>query len=70
MHRLSAIEISEERVASTLESYARSGEIAQVHNDIRAFTSRIPSPRLSDKDYTFDEIIRLIEKYRVQVSRT
>jgi len=70
MHRLSAIEISEESVVSTLESYARSGEIAQVHNDIRAFSSRIPGPRLSDKDYTFDEIIRLIEKHRVQVPRT
>ena len=69
MHRLSAIEISEERVISTLESYARSREIAQVHNDIRAFSSRIPGPRLIDKDYTFDEIIRLIEKHRVQVPR-
>jgi len=70
MHRLSAIEISEESAVSTLKSYARSGEIAQVHNDIRAFSSRIPGPRLSDKDYTFDEIIRLIEKHRVQVPRT
>jgi hypothetical protein len=67
MHRLSAIEISEKRVVSTLEDYARSGEIAQVHNDIRAFSSRIP--RLGDKDDTFDEIIRLIEKHRVQVPR-
>jgi hypothetical protein len=70
MHRLSAIEISEESAVSTLKSYARSGEIAQVHNDIRAFSSRIPGPRLSDKDYTFDELIRLIEKHRVQVPRT
>jgi hypothetical protein len=70
MHRLSAIEISEEGVVSTLKSYARSGEIAQVHNDIRAFSSRIHGPRLSDKDYTFDEIIRLIEKHCVQVPRT
>ena len=68
MHRLSATEISEERVVSTLKDYARSGEIAQVHNDIRAFSSRIP--RLGDQDYTFDEIIRLIERHRVQVPRT
>jgi predicted GTPase len=70
MHRLSAIEISEERVVSTLKIYASSGEIAQVHNDIRAFSSRIHGPRLSDKDDTFDEIIRLIEQHRVQVPRT
>ena len=66
MHRLSAIEISEERVISTLESYARSREIAQVHNDIRAFSSRILGTRLRGNDYTLDEIIRLIEKHRVQ----
>ncbi|KAN0109799.1 hypothetical protein V8E52_008905 [Russula decolorans] len=52
MHRLSAIEISEERVVSTLQDYARSREIAQVHNDIRTFSNRIPSSRLRDKDYT------------------
>jgi hypothetical protein len=46
MHRLSEIEISEERVISTLQDYARSGEIAQVHNDIRAFSGRMPSLRL------------------------
>ena len=63
MHRLSATEISEERVVSTLKDYARS-----VHNDIRAFSSRIW--RLGDKDDTFDEIIRLIEKHRVQVPGT
>ncbi len=68
MLRLSAIEISEESVVSTLKDYARSGKIAQVHNDIRAFSS--PIPRLGDKDYAFDEIIRLIEKHRVQVPRT
>jgi len=67
MHRLSAIEISQERVISALQDYAKSGEIAQVHNDIRAFSNRIPSSRLGDKDYTFIEIIRLIEKHRVQV---
>jgi hypothetical protein len=70
MHRLSEIEISEECVVSTLKDYARSGEIAQVHNDIRAFSSRIVSPRRRDKDHTFEEIVRLIEKHRVQVPRT
>ena len=70
MHRLSGMKISEESAVSTLKSYARSEEIAQVHNDIRAFSSRIPGSLLSDKDYTFDEIIRLIEEHRVQVPRT
>lgn len=70
MHRLSAIEISEEHVLSSLKDYARSGEIAQVHNDIRTFSGRIPVPRLSDKDYTFDEIVRLIERHCVQVPQT
>jgi hypothetical protein len=71
MHRLSEIEISEECVVSTLKDYARSGEIAQVHNDIRAFSSRILGPhRRRDKDPTFEEIVRLIEKHRVQVPRT
>jgi hypothetical protein len=67
MHRLSTIEISEERVLLTLQDYAKSGEIAQVHNDIRTFCSRIPSSRLGDRDYTLIEIIRLIEKHCVQV---
>jgi aminoglycoside/choline kinase family phosphotransferase len=49
MHRLSAIEISEERVVSTLQDYAKSREIAQVHNDIRTFSNRIPSSRLGDR---------------------
>jgi hypothetical protein len=70
MHRLSAIEISEESVVSTLKDYARSGEISQVHNDIRAFSSRILSPHRRDKDHTFEEIARLIEKHRLQVPRT
>ena len=68
MHQLSAIEISEDRVVSTLKDYARSGEIAQVHNDIRAFSSRIP--RFSGRDDTFDEIIRLIREHRVQIPQT
>ncbi|KAN0109794.1 hypothetical protein V8E52_008900 [Russula decolorans] len=67
MHRFSAIEISEERVVSTLQDYAKSREIAQVHNDIRTFSNRIPSSRLGDKDYTLNEILRLIEKHRIQV---
>ncbi len=66
MHRLSAIDVSEESVVSTLKNYAKSAEIAQVHNDIRTFCERIPSSRLGDKDYTLDETIRLIEKHRVQ----
>lgn len=67
MHRLSVIEISEERVVSTLQDYAKSGQIAQVHNDIRTLSNRIPSSRLGDKDYTLNEIVRLIEKHRIQV---
>ena len=66
MHRLSAIDISEESVLSALKDYAKSAEIAQVHNDIRRFCACIPCSRLGDKDYTLDETIRLIEKHRVQ----
>ncbi|KAF8333731.1 hypothetical protein F5887DRAFT_1259834 [Amanita rubescens] len=66
MHRLSAIDISEESVVSALEDYAKSPEIAQVHNDIRTFCECIPTSRLGDKDYTLEETIRLIEKHRVQ----
>jgi len=65
MHRLSEIEISEEHVISALQDYARSGEIAQVHNDIRSFSSRISSLRLEGNDAALTEIIRLIEKHRV-----
>ena len=39
MHRLSTMEISEANVIAVLESYATSREIAQVHNDIRTFSS-------------------------------
>ena len=60
MHRLSEIEILEERVISTLQDYARSGEIAQVHNDIRTFSRRMPSLRLEGNDAALTEIIRLI----------
>ena len=69
MHRLFAIEISEDRVVSTLESYARSREMVQVHNDIREFSRGIPSALLRDKDDTLDEIIRLIRKHRDEVPR-
>jgi len=70
MHRLSEIEMSEERVISTLQDYARSGEIAQVHNDIRTFSGRMPSLRLEGNDASLTEIIRLIEKHCVRSSST
>jgi hypothetical protein len=72
MHRLSEIEILEEHVISTLQDYARSGEIAQVHNDIRTFSgpSRIPSLRLEANDAALTEIIRLIEKHRARSGST
>jgi len=63
MYRLSEIEISEERVISTLQDYARSGEIAQVHNAIRAFSGRVPNLRLEGNDAALAEIIRLIKKH-------
>jgi hypothetical protein len=70
MHRLSEIEMSEEHVISTLQDYARSGEIAQVHNDIRTFSVRVPNLRLEGNDAALIEIIRLIEKHRVRSSST
>jgi GTP-binding protein EngB required for normal cell division len=70
MHRLSEIEMSEQRVISTLQDYARSGEIAQVHNDIRAFSGHMPSLRLEDNDAALTEIIRLIEQHCVRSSFT
>lgn len=63
MHRLFAVEVSEERVVSILEDYAKSGEITQVHNDIRTFVNSNSMIRQS-KDNVFLEIIRLIEKHR------
>jgi hypothetical protein len=68
MHRLSAVDISQERVLSVVKGYARSAEIAQVHNDIRTFCER--KSRLRDRDHVLDEIIRLIEKHRDQAPRT
>jgi hypothetical protein len=70
MHRLSTMEISEANVIAVLESYATSSEIAQLHNDIRTFSSHIPGSHLGDIDYTLNEIIRLIEEHRVQVPQT
>jgi hypothetical protein len=70
MHRMSEMEISEERVISTLQDYARSGEIAQVHNDIRTFSGRVPNLRLEGNDAALTEIIRLIEKHCVRSSST
>jgi len=70
MHRLSAVEISKESVVSVLQGYARSEEISQVHNDIRKFVNENSTFRLRDKDYTLNEIIRLIESHLVQVPRT
>ncbi|KAJ7826412.1 hypothetical protein B0H13DRAFT_2440642, partial [Mycena leptocephala] len=63
MHRLFAVEVSEERVVSVLEDYAKSGEITQVHNDIRTFVNSNSRTRQS-KDNVLLEIIRLIEKHR------
>ena len=70
MHRLSSTELSEERVVTILTDYAKSKAISQVHNDIRKFVKDIPTLRLKDKDHALDEIIRLIEKHRVQVPQT
>jgi len=70
MHRLSADEISEKHVISTLQDYATSGEIAQVHNDIRSFASGIRSLPLGNRDCTLDEVIRLIEQHHAQVPQT
>lgn len=70
MHRLSEVEIPEERVISTLQDYARSEEIAQVHNDIRIFSGRMLSLSLEGNDAALTEIIRLIEKHRVRSGST
>ena len=68
MHRLSEIEMSEEHVLSTIQDYARSGEIAQVHNDIRTYSGHMHSLRLEGNDTVLTEIIRLIEKHCVRSS--
>ena len=65
MDQLSEIEISEVHVISALQDYARSGEIAQVHKNIRACSRRISSLRLEGNDAVLTEIIRLIERHRV-----
>ena len=46
MHRLSKVEMSGERIISTLQDYALSEGIAQVHNDIHTFRDRMPTLRL------------------------
>jgi len=65
MHRLSEIEMSEERVISTFKDYAGSGGIAHVHNDIRTFSGGLALRNLSlgGDDAVLTEIIRLIEKH-------
>jgi hypothetical protein len=70
MHRLSAVDISEESVLSVVQDYFKSAEFAQVHNDIRTFCDSISGLRLGDRDYTLDETIRLIEKHRTQAPQT
>jgi len=67
MHRLFIVDVSEDHVVSVLESYATSGEIAQVHNDIRKFVSSCGLRHLGE-DNVLNEIIRLIEKHRVESS--
>lgn len=63
MHRLFAVDVSEEHVVSTLEGYAKSGEIVQVHNDIRKFVASGNLRHLGE-DNVLNEIIRLIGKHR------
>jgi len=63
MHWLSEIEMSEERVISTLKDYAGSGGIAHVHNDIRTFSGGLRNLSLGGDDAALTEIIRLIEKH-------
>jgi len=63
MHRLFAVDVSEERVVSVLEGYAKSGEIVQVHNDIRKFVNSSNLRHLGE-DNVLNEIIRLIGKHR------
>ena len=70
MHRLSAVDISEESVLSTLKDYARSAEVAQVHNDIRTFCGHASKSRLRDKEYVLEETTRLIEKHQTHVPWT
>jgi len=65
MHRLFTVDVSEDHVVSVLESYAKSGEIARVHHDIREFVSSSGLCHLGE-DNVLNEIIRLIEKHRVE----
>jgi hypothetical protein len=68
MHRLFKAEPSppHESIVSVVKDFENSGELAQVHNDIRKFTSSGSLFRFGEK-YVLDEIIRLIEKHRVDM---
>jgi len=63
MHRIFKVDASEANVASVLADYAKSGEIVQVHNDIRKFVNSGGLRRLGE-DHVLSEIIRLIERHR------
>jgi hypothetical protein len=63
MHRLFTIDVSEEHVISVLDSYVKSGELAQVHNNICQFVNS-GSLRRFGEDNVLKEIINLIEKHR------
>ena len=65
MHRQFTVDVSEDHVVSVLESYATSGEITQVHNDIRKFVGSNGLRHLGE-DNVLNEIIRLIEKHRME----
>ena len=58
-------DVSEEHITSVLGAYAKSGEQARIHNVILRFTESMEGRRLVDKDYVLEEIIRLINEYRV-----
>jgi hypothetical protein len=63
MHRLFTAEVSEEHVVSVLDSYVKSGELAQVHRDICQFVNS-GSLRRFGEDNVLKETINLIEKHR------
>jgi len=67
MHRLFTVtvDVTEEHVVSVLEGYVKSTELRQIHNDIRTFV-RSSGLRHLGEDNVLKEIIRLIEKHRVE----
>lgn len=67
MHRPFAVtvDVTEEHVVSVLEGYVKSTELRQIHNDIRTFV-RSSGLRHLGEDNVLKEIIRLIEKHRVE----